>query len=160
MLHPELERETVLRERINLVLPADHPDAAADAAPAVATWPSALGHQPVRAPGTTTMHVRACREIGGFEPDVRYTSDDFVIQLELVRTTGAGALLPDLVLGFDAPGVVVRPLRSGGGRPRGLPAHPAQPHAAVREVADVLRRTGAGSATAPPPQGSGPPGAA
>jgi DNA-binding transcriptional LysR family regulator len=60
------------------------------------------------------MHLRACRQIGGFEPDIRYTSDDFLILLEMVRTTGAGALLPDLVVGFEAPGVVVRAFESGG----------------------------------------------
>ena len=60
------------------------------------------------------MHLRACREIGRFGPDLRYTSDDFTILLELVRTTEAGALLPDLVVAFDALGVVTRPFRCGG----------------------------------------------
>ena len=136
------ERETVLREGINLVLPADHPEATADRVPL-----SRLAEMPwaTSQPGTGhhDMHVRACREIGGFEPDVRYTSDDFLIQLELVRTTGAGALLPDLVLGFDAPGVVVRPLRSGAvGREVFLLTRRSRTPS-VREVADVLRRTGA-----------------
>jgi len=35
-------------------------------------------------------------------------ADDYLILLELVRTTGAGALLPDLVIGAGAPGVAVR----------------------------------------------------
>lgn len=111
--HPEFERETVLRERINIVLPADHPQASAqhidltDLAdlPWAACQPGTGHHE---------MHLRACREIGRFEPDLRYASDDFTILLELVRTTGAGALLPDLVIGFDAPGVSARPFRSGG----------------------------------------------
>lgn len=112
VLHPEFERETVLRERINIVLPADHPQASGQhiglADLADLSWAACQ-------PGTGhyEMHLRACREIGRFEPDLRYTSDDFTILLELVRTTGAGALLPDLVVGFDAPGVVVRPFRSG-----------------------------------------------
>ena len=59
------------------------------------------------------MHLRACRQLGGFEPDLRYTSDDFLILLELVRTTGAAALLPDLVLADEVPGVVVRALAEG-----------------------------------------------
>jgi DNA-binding transcriptional LysR family regulator len=59
------------------------------------------------------MQVRVCRDLGGFEPDIRYSSDDFLILLELVRTTGAGALLPDLVLGYGAPGVAVRLLAEG-----------------------------------------------
>src|SRR4051794_16124042 len=113
ILHPEFERETVLRERINIVLPAGHPQASAKhiglADLADLPWAACQ-------PGTAhfEMHLRACRQIGRFEPDLRYTSDDFTILLELVRTTGAGALLPDLVAGFDAPGVVVRPFKSGG----------------------------------------------
>ncbi len=112
-LHPEFHRETLLRESINIVLPADHPLASgrrvtlADLSdlPWAACQPG-TGHY--------AMHLRACRQIGGFEPDLRYASDDLLILLELVRTTGAGALLPDLVVDFDAPGVVVRPFRTGG----------------------------------------------
>ena len=111
VLHPQLQRETVLRERINIVLPADHPDAVASHVPL-----ARLAELPWAAcrPGTGhhEMHLRTCRRIGGFEPDVRFASDDFLILLELVRTTGAGALLPDLVVGFDPPGVAVRPLES------------------------------------------------
>jgi DNA-binding transcriptional LysR family regulator len=59
------------------------------------------------------MHLRACRQLGGFEPDLRYTSDDFSILLELVRSAGAAALLPDLVVATAPPGVVSRPLHSG-----------------------------------------------
>lgn len=113
VIHPEFEREVALRERINIVLPADHPLASAQRIP----LPSLAG-LPWAAcqPGTGhhEMHLRACRQIGGFEPDVRYTSDDFLILLEMVRTTGAGALLPDLVVDLEPPGVVVRPFESGG----------------------------------------------
>jgi DNA-binding transcriptional LysR family regulator len=111
-LHPELQRETVLRERISLVLPADHRGASARrvrlADFADTAWASCQ-------PGTGhhEMHLRACRQIGGFEPDLRYTSDDFSILMELVRTTGAAALLPDLVVASAPPGVVARPIRSG-----------------------------------------------
>jgi DNA-binding transcriptional LysR family regulator len=114
VVHPEFDREMVLRERINIVLPADHPHATADnvrlADLADLTWAAC---QP--GTGQHEMHLRACRQIGRFEPDLRYTSDDFTILLELVRTTGAGALLPDLVVDFHAPRVVVRPVEPGGG---------------------------------------------
>jgi DNA-binding transcriptional LysR family regulator len=43
------------------------------------------------------MVLNACRSLGGFEPDVRHSSNDLLILLELVRTAGAIALLPDLV---------------------------------------------------------------
>ena len=106
-IHADLDREPLLRERIRVVLPVDHPEAGADrvSLKRLADVPWAACQ-----PGTghREMHVRVCRELGGFEPDLRYSSDDFLILLELVRTTGAGALLPDLVLGYDAPGVAVR----------------------------------------------------
>ncbi len=41
------------------------------------------------------------------------TADDVLILLELVRAPGAGALLPDLVLAHDAPGVAVRAFAEG-----------------------------------------------
>jgi DNA-binding transcriptional LysR family regulator len=106
-VHADLDRERLLRERIRVVLPADHPEAGVDRVSfkrlADVPWAACQ-------PGTghREMHVRVCRELGGFEPDLRYSSDDFLILLELVRTTGAGALLPDLVLGYGAPGVAVR----------------------------------------------------
>jgi DNA-binding transcriptional LysR family regulator len=66
-------------------------------------------------PGTAhrEMQIRACRQLGGFEPDLRYASDDFLILLELVRKTGACVLLPDLVLRRGAPGVAVRSMAEG-----------------------------------------------
>jgi len=106
-VHTDLQREPLLEERIRVVLPDDHPAAADDRVSLrrLARLPWAACQ-----PGTghREMQVRVCRELGGFEPDLRYSSDDFVILLELVRTTGAGALLPDLVLGVGAPGVAVR----------------------------------------------------
>lgn len=106
-VHADLQREPLLRERIRVVLPEDHPEAKADRVQI-----SHLADIPWAAcqPGTghREMQVRVCREYGGFEPDLRYSSDDFLILLELVRTTGAAALLPDLVLRHGTPGVVVR----------------------------------------------------
>jgi DNA-binding transcriptional LysR family regulator len=141
VVRPELEREPVLRERVNVVLSADHPRASAKRVRL-----SDLADLPWAAcqPGTGhhEMHLRACREIGRFEPDVRYASDDLTILLELVRTTGAGALLPDLVIRSDAPGVVVRPLRSGGvGRQVFLLTRSARTPA-VEAVSATLRSIG------------------
>jgi DNA-binding transcriptional LysR family regulator len=106
-VHPELRRESLLHEHLKIVLPVDHPQARVDRVPigrlADVRWAASQ-------PGTghRAMQVRVCREYGGFEPDLRYSSDDFLIQLELVRSTGAGALLPDLVLAAGADGVAVR----------------------------------------------------
>jgi DNA-binding transcriptional LysR family regulator len=142
-IHPDLDREPLLREHIRVVLPAAYP--AADRVPV-----ASLRDLPWAAcqPGTghREMHVRVCRELGGFEPDIRYSSDDFLILLELVRTTGAGALLPDLVLGQGAPGVAVRlPAEGDVGREVFLLTRRTKTPA-VAAVADALRQA-AGRAT-------------
>jgi DNA-binding transcriptional LysR family regulator len=111
-VHADLVRTSLVREQIRLVMPADHPLARRRRVPmaqlADAEWAACQ-------PGTGhhEMQIHACRQLGGFEPDLRYASDDFLILLELVRTTGACALLPDLVLGYGAPGVAVRSIAEG-----------------------------------------------
>ena len=138
VVHADLHREPLLREQIRVVLPTDHSEAAAErvsiARLADVRWAACQ-------PGTAhrEMQVRVCRELGGFEPDLRYSSDDFLILLELVRTTGAGVLLPDLVLGHGAPGVAVRLLAEGSvGREVFLLTRRTQTPA-VTAVADALR---------------------
>ncbi|WP_328993572.1 LysR family transcriptional regulator [Kribbella sp. NBC_01245] len=111
-VHRDLARESLVREHVRLVLPLTHPLAAEDPVQmtqlADARWAACQ-------PGTghREMQIRACRALGGFEPDLRYASDDFLILVEMVRTTGACALLPDLVLGYGVPGVAVRSLAEG-----------------------------------------------
>jgi DNA-binding transcriptional LysR family regulator len=111
-VHADLARVDLVRERVRLVMPPDHPLARRRKVPLVR-----LDAQPWAAcqPGTghREMQIRICRQLGGFEPDLRYASDDFLILLELVRTTGACALLPELVVGYEAAGVVVRDLAEG-----------------------------------------------
>ncbi len=111
-VHADLERESLLREEVRLVLPAGHPAATSER---VAMRGLAGEGWAACQPGTghREMQVRACRELGGFEPDLRHASDDFLILLELVRATGTLALLPDLVLDLGAPGVAVRSLAEG-----------------------------------------------
>ncbi|MFU8876253.1 LysR family transcriptional regulator [Micromonospora sp. SL4-19] len=58
--------------------------------------------------GHHDMVVGSCRSIGGYEPDVRHRSNDADVQLELVRTTGAVALLPALALPAADPAVAIR----------------------------------------------------
>lgn len=111
-VHADLIREPLLRELIHVVLPAGHP-----ASRGRRIDLTRLAEVPWAAcqPGTghREMQVRVCRQLGGFEPDIRYSSDDFVILLELVRTTGAAALLPDLVLDRGHAGITARPPRQG-----------------------------------------------
>jgi DNA-binding transcriptional LysR family regulator len=111
-VHGDLSRVDLVRERVRLVMPSEHPLARRRKVPL-----ARLAAQPWAAcqPGTghREMQIRTCRQLGGFEPDLRYASDDFLILLELVRTTGACALLPELVFGYEAAGVVVRDLAEG-----------------------------------------------
>lgn len=111
-IHPGLQVEPLLRERINLVLPAGHPAAEREKVSL-----GDLSEMPWAAcqPGTGHhhMHLRVCRQLGGFEPRVRHTSDDFLILLELARSCGAAALLPDLVHAQELRGVVTRALAEG-----------------------------------------------
>jgi DNA-binding transcriptional LysR family regulator len=111
-VHRDLARSDLVRERVRLVMPPDHRLARRRKVPL-----AELAAQPWAAcqPGTghREMQIRICRQLGGFEPDLRYASDDFLILLELVRTTGACALLPELVLGYEAPGIVVRNVVEG-----------------------------------------------
>jgi DNA-binding transcriptional LysR family regulator len=110
--HADLARDSLLHEQLNLVLPARHPLAKKAKVPLKqlkdAAW---AGTQP--GTGHREMHVRACRDLGGFEPDIRHSSDDFLILLELVASTGACALLPELVHPERTKGVAVRPLAEG-----------------------------------------------
>ncbi len=141
-VHADLSRSDLVRERVRLVLPVDHPMSRRRKVPL-----AQLREQPWAAcqPGTghREMQIRTCRQLGGFEPDLRYASDDFLILLELVRTTGACALLPELVLGYEAPGVVVRDLVEGSlGRSVYLLTRSARTPA-VRVVTEALVRQAA-----------------
>ena len=81
----------------------------------------------------------AVRQLGGFEPDLRYSSDDFLILLELVRTAGAAALLPDLVLASGAAGVATRRPAEGAIRREVFLLTRRSRTPAVAAVADALR---------------------
>jgi DNA-binding transcriptional LysR family regulator len=95
--HADLHRETLLREQVRLILPAGHPLARARRRPALAALADAVWSSARVGSGHHAMVLNACRSLGGFEPDVRHSSNDLLILLELVRTAGAIALLPDLV---------------------------------------------------------------
>ena len=56
----------------------------------------------------TTSLVRACRALGGFEPDRRHRSNDLAVLEQLVAAGEAVALLPSLGRPGRVPGVCVR----------------------------------------------------
>lgn len=111
-VHADLKREALVHEQVRLVMPAAHPLVARHRVPMALLADEAWA---ASQPGTghREMHIRACRRLGGFEPDLRYASNDFLILLELVRMTGACALLPDLVLDYGAPDVAVCGIAEG-----------------------------------------------
>jgi DNA-binding transcriptional LysR family regulator len=58
--------------------------------------------------GWEEMTQGTCRELGGFDPDIRYRANDATISLALVARGLAVTLLPDLVVPGNHPGVVLR----------------------------------------------------
>jgi DNA-binding transcriptional LysR family regulator len=104
------ERHDLHRDPVNIVLPAGHPAARRHrkAVPlaelAGATWTT--GHIGT---GWEEMTERTCRELGGFDPDIRHRANDANVCLALVARGLAVALLPDLPLHLGPnPEVAVR----------------------------------------------------
>jgi len=106
---PSLVSRELCRDPLVLVLPAEHTLAAADpdtvplAALAGAVWAT-----PRSGTAFDDSMVRACRALGGFEPDRRHRSNDLAVLEQLVAAGEAVALLPSLGRPGRVPGVVVR----------------------------------------------------
>ena len=103
-----LRREQLCRDPVRVVLPADHPLArSGDPVPLAAladeTWAS--GHSDT---GFAAMLAGACRELGGFEPDIRHRCNDIAIMLALIQSGACVGLLPRLGHPPGYPGVVAR----------------------------------------------------
>jgi DNA-binding transcriptional LysR family regulator len=109
-----LQRHELLTDRVQLVLPAGHPlarrhrDAVPLAALAGEAWTA--GHA---AMGWEEMTQRTCRELGGFDPDIRHRANDATISLALVARGLAVTLLPELPLPPRIPGVALRAIAEG-----------------------------------------------
>ncbi|MCW2982654.1 MAG: LysR family transcriptional regulator [Conexibacter sp.] len=109
-----VEREDLCRDAVAIALPVRHPAARRhrEAVPlaelAQEAW--VTGHP--RA-GWDEVTTRACRELGGFDPDVRHRTNDSVISLALVAAGEAVTLMPRLV-GLDGRrGIAVRAIAEG-----------------------------------------------
>jgi DNA-binding transcriptional LysR family regulator len=100
----------LLEEPIKVVLPATHPLAASGAPVAIGRLRSDVWTSSAEGTGHHAMVVGTCRALGGYEPDVRHRSNDADVQLELVRATGAVALMPPLALPAGDTGLAVRDL--------------------------------------------------
>jgi DNA-binding transcriptional LysR family regulator len=145
-------REDLLQDPVHLVLPARHPAARRHrgAVPlaelAGEAWTT--GHAGM---GWDQITQRTCRELGGFDPDVRHRTNDATVSVALVGRGLAVTMLPDLALPGRIPGVILRPIAEGTVS-RAIfaatrAADAARPStqallAAVREVAAALKGPG------------------
>ena len=102
-------REDLQLDPVRLVLPEQHPAARRRRRSVplaeLAGEPWTTGH-----PGTgwEEIVIRTCRELGGFDPDLRHRTNDSVTSLALVAAGRAVTLLPELVGIETHPGVAVR----------------------------------------------------
>src|SRR5918997_6074260 len=109
-----VERHDLLHDPVQLVLPAAppaarrHPDAVPLAELREEAW--ATGHP---AMGWEEVTQRTCRELGGFDPDIRHRLNDATVSLALVARGLAVTLLPDLPLPDDHPGIARRSIAEG-----------------------------------------------
>jgi DNA-binding transcriptional LysR family regulator len=109
-----VDREDLHRDPLRVILPEGHPAARRHrhAVPlaelAGEAWTT--GH---RDTGWEEITKRTCRELGGFDPDVRHRTNDSVISLALVAHGQALTLLPDFVAPGAHPGVAVRSIAEG-----------------------------------------------
>jgi DNA-binding transcriptional LysR family regulator len=104
-----LVMRSLCRDPLLLVLPADHPLCAAHPE----TVPlAALADEPWASTRSGTAFgesfVRACRALGGFEPDRRHRSNDLAVLEQLAAVGAAVTLLPSLGSPGGTPGVAVR----------------------------------------------------
>ena len=58
--------------------------------------------------GHHALVLAACRELGGFDPELRHRSNDADMQLDIVRAAGAVALMPSLTVPLDDPTLAIR----------------------------------------------------
>ncbi|GLW34866.1 LysR family transcriptional regulator [Actinoplanes regularis] len=103
-----LRFEIVYEEPLRLVLPASHPLARDGAPVPIAGLRDEVWIASSAGTGQHLMLVGTCRSLGGYEPDLRHFAYDAEVQLELVRSTGAIALLPGLTLPAGDPALAIR----------------------------------------------------
>jgi DNA-binding transcriptional LysR family regulator len=109
-----VERHELHRDVVHIVLPARHPAARGHkgAVPlaelAGEAWTT--GHAGI---GWEEMTEHTCRELGGFNPDIRHRANDANIGLALVARGLTVMLLPGLPMPDRHPGIARRPIAEG-----------------------------------------------
>jgi DNA-binding transcriptional LysR family regulator len=113
-LPPGIERQYLTEDVVRVVLPANHEAARRHrrAVPlaklAEEQW--VTGHIGI---AWHDMTRRVCRELGGFEPDIRHRTNDATIGLAFIEHGLAVALLPDLPIPDGYPGIAIRSIAEG-----------------------------------------------
>ncbi|BCJ47200.1 LysR family transcriptional regulator [Actinoplanes ianthinogenes] len=103
----------LLEEPVRVILPAGHPLAAGGGPVPIAGLRDDVWTAADEGTGHHAMVVGTCRALGGYDPDLRHYSNDADVQLELVRLTGAVALMPPLALPAVDPAIAVRDVAEG-----------------------------------------------
>jgi DNA-binding transcriptional LysR family regulator len=111
---PGVDRHDLHRDPVQLVLPEGHPVARrhglAVPLPELADEVWTSGH---RGTAWEAMTDRTCRQLGGFDPNIRHRTNDSVVSLGLVAQGLGVTLLPDLAAPGAHPGVAVRTIAEG-----------------------------------------------
>jgi DNA-binding transcriptional LysR family regulator len=105
---PGLRYEVLHEEPLKLVVPPEHPCTEREGPVAIATLRNDVWVAAAAGTGHHALVVGTCRSLGGYDPDLRHRSNDADVQFELVRSTGAVALMPVLTLPVADPTLVVR----------------------------------------------------
>jgi DNA-binding transcriptional LysR family regulator len=109
---PALEHRDLCRDALVFAVPEGHPAAAKEKI----AFADLRGDEWAGGETGTAwndMIERACRSIGGYEPDVRHNVDDVRLILSLVAGRGAVGLVPALGLHNEIEGFVWRPPAEG-----------------------------------------------
>jgi DNA-binding transcriptional LysR family regulator len=109
---PALEQRELCRDALVFAVPVDHPAAQQEQIAFADLRDDEWAGGEV---GTAwnDMIERACRSLGGYEPDVRHNVDDVRLILHLVAGRGAVGLVPALGLHNEIEGYVWRPPADG-----------------------------------------------
>jgi len=149
---PGVDRHDLVRDPLRVILAEDHPVArrhrGAIPLAELAGEPWVTGHPGM---GWVEMTTRTCRDLGGFDPDVRHRANDSVLALALVARGLGVTLLPELVAPTSRPGVVARAI-AGGSVDRAVYAATRSTDAARPSVRALLAavRTAVSALAAPP----------
>ncbi|HEX5493281.1 MAG TPA: LysR family transcriptional regulator [Mycobacteriales bacterium] len=148
-ISPQLHRVDLCTDPIRLATPAPDPNPGTDRSTVLDRSVGCAWVMEPRGTASRRWATTLCRS-AGFEPDVRYESDDLFVHLALAERGLAAAFLPDLIWRRHSPGIALHDLHDlgGPGGPtrtiftgvrRGSERHPA-----IRAVRGALRTAAVG----------------